>query len=82
MHWALQKSRSHDTGGEDPEGCTLLREKLSFGEEGNMHHEQPVNTQFRISEKLARTWEKPLYRARKKKPSHAIKLLMELRLWG
>lgn len=57
-----------------------LHEKPLLGEVGNRHHKQSVNTQFRISEKLAKTWEKPLFRARKKKPTHAIKMLTERRL--
>lgn len=64
LHWRGRSVRPH--------------EKL--GEEGNRHNEQPVNTQFRISEKLAKNWEKPLFRARKKKPPYVIKMLTEKRL--
>lgn len=78
MCWALQKTRSHYAGREDPESYILLYEKLLFGEEGNVLHEQPVNTPFRTSEKIAKSWKNPLFRARKKKPSHAIKMLWHI----
>lgn len=41
-----------------------------------------LETQLSISENLGRTRKKPLFRARKKKPSHAIDHRVEaLRLW-
>lgn len=68
MGWALQE-RSRGAGG-DLESSTFLHAKLSFGEEGSLRKHN-----LGLVEKLPGIQEKPLLRAGKKKPAHALKTL-------
>ena len=69
--WHVERSKNHvpitllvKIQGVTP--CYMQSYCLVWGE--ITHHGQPMHTRFRISNKLAGIWEKPLFRASKKTP--------------